>query len=269
LIRGWDFVKIAAAKMPRVSIRKLFIYLLAIASCVLLALNIHQRASGLFTSSLTPTGPSGPPGLSSSESRSDGPDGAARAPSPVAPPQPPQPKRIALDGSVLDPSDKYIPDVQHRPWYMNDGLIRPTSCKIDEETGQRDAKVLPNEAPGQDRIPGQLMYVPPDGFVPENQDDADVPLKTILLWNGVGSWGGLRPGRGVFLKERCPVSSCVISSNRVDGAKADLVVFKDHFTMPSFARTPEQLWMLYLLECPLHTQMFKQKEVFNWTSTYR
>ena len=25
---------------------------------------------------------------------------------------------------------------------------------------------------------------------------------------------GLKPGRGVFLKEKCPVSSCVISSNR-------------------------------------------------------
>ena len=49
--------------MPRVSIRKLFVYLLAIASCVLLALNIQQRATGLFTSSLTPTGP-GPSGPS-------------------------------------------------------------------------------------------------------------------------------------------------------------------------------------------------------------
>ena len=39
--------------------------------------------------------------------------------------------------------------------------------------------------------------------------------------------------------------------------------------MPSFSRPPDQLWMLYLLECPLHTQMFKQKHVFNWTSTYR
>ena len=48
-------------KMPRISIRKLFVYLLAIASCVLLALNIQQRATGLFTSSLTPSGPSGPP----------------------------------------------------------------------------------------------------------------------------------------------------------------------------------------------------------------
>lgn len=48
-------------RMPRISIRKLFVYLLAIASCVLLALNIQQRATGLFTSSLTPSGPSGPP----------------------------------------------------------------------------------------------------------------------------------------------------------------------------------------------------------------
>ena len=28
------------------------------------------------------------------------------------------------------------------------------------------------------------------------------------------SWGSLKPGRGVFLKERCPVSSCVLASNR-------------------------------------------------------
>ena len=48
--------------MPRVSIRKLFVYLLAVASCILLALNIQQRATGLFTSSLTPSdpGPAGP-----------------------------------------------------------------------------------------------------------------------------------------------------------------------------------------------------------------
>jgi len=249
--------------MPRVSIRKLFVYLLAIASCVLLALNIQQRASGLFTSSLTPTGPG-----------SSGPSAPPPGPQPVhlplnkVPEEEIQPKK-KLDGTVLDPSDHSIPDLAHRPWYMKNGEIRPTQCKVSDETGQRIAKVLPNEAPEEDRIPEQLMYVPPEGFIPENMEDSEAPLKTILMWNGLGSWGGLRPGRGVFLKEKCPVSSCVISSNRIDGAKADLVVFKDHFTMPSFSRPPEQLWMLYLLECPLHTQMFKQKYVFNWTSTYR
>ena len=47
--------------MPRVSIRKLFVCFFGISSCLLLALNVQQRATGLFTSSLTPTGPSGPP----------------------------------------------------------------------------------------------------------------------------------------------------------------------------------------------------------------
>lgn len=39
--------------------------------------------------------------------------------------------------------------------------------------------------------------------------------------------------------------------------------------MPTYERPRDQLWMMYLLECPLHTQMFKAKDVFNWTSTYR
>ena len=36
----------------RLSIRKLTIYSLAVTSCLLLALNIHQRTLGLFTSNL-------------------------------------------------------------------------------------------------------------------------------------------------------------------------------------------------------------------------
>ena len=52
---------------------------------------------------------------------------------------------------------------------------------------------------------------------------------------------------------------------------ADIVMFKDHFTMPTFRRPPSQLWLLYMLECPLHTQMFKAatRGHFNWTATYR
>ncbi len=261
--------------MPRVSIRKLFVYLLAVASCILLALNIHQRVTGIFTSPLEPPTGSGPgaSGVRFHLEGGGGKGGAASSPSGSKGQLPPAgtttPPKRKFDGSILDPTDMTIPDTAHRPWYMRDGEIRPKQCPVDPDTGERLAKVLPSEMSNSDRIPEQLMYVPPEGFVPENQEDADVKLKKIVLWNGVGSWGGLRPGRGVFLKERCPVSTCAISSNRIDGPSADLVIFKDHFTMPSFERTPDQLWMLYLLECPLHTQMFKQKNVFNWTSTYR
>ena len=128
------------------------------------------------------------------------------------------------------------------------------------------------------------MYLPPTGTLSINQEDPNVPLKKILLWNGASSWGGLKPGRGIFLKEKCPVSSCVLSSTRSEAESVDLVLFKDHFTMPYFRRPSNQLWMLYLLgiftawkynmiskylECPLHTQIFKQASIFNWTATYR
>ena len=72
----------------------------------------------------------------------------------------------------------------------------------------------------------------------------------------------------IFL-EKCPVSSCVISSSRLDAQSSDLVLFKDHFTKPSFSRPTNQLWMMYFLECPLHTQNIRQKNMFNWTATYR
>ena len=98
-------------------------------------------------------------------------------------------------------------------------------------------------------------------------------------------------------QEECPVSSCALVSSRSEAERADLVIFKDHFTMPTFDRPSYQKWMLYLLgelnvnhvlrgtitiitnprlaqtyfiaECPLHTQMFKFPSVFNWTATYR
>ena len=73
----------------------------------------------------------------------------------------------------------------------------------------------------------------------------------------------------LLLTEKCPVNSCVISSSRLDSQQADLVLFKDHFTKPSFSRPTNQLWMMYFLECPLHTQNIRQKNMFNWTSTYR
>lgn len=141
--------------------------------------------------------------------------------------------------------------------------------KENEDNSIGDNRIFPEDFPDHDRIPEQLMYLPPKHAVPKNMDDVNAPLKKILLWNGIQSWGGLRAGRGVFLKEKCPVNSCVISSSRLDAQQADLVLFKDHFTRPTFSRPTNQLWMMYFLECPLHTQNIRQKNLFNWTSTYR
>jgi len=170
---------------------------------------------------------------------------------------------------ALDPNNLQIPEESERPWYMKGGQLYPKNSVINTTTGIRSVKIFPDELPGEDRIPDQLMYLPPAGTLPDNQEDPNVPLKKILLWNGASSWGGIKPGRGIFLKEKCPVSACVLSSTRAEAESADLVLFKDHFTMPYFKRPLNQIWMLYLLECPLHTQIFKQASIFNWTATYR
>ena len=118
--------------MPRVSIRKLFIYFLAVASCLLLAINIQQRTVGMFSTggggfpsapgltgtriglSLSGPGPSGAGPKSgeevdvkiNEESVVEGKtDKKSR-------------RRKALGGGDLDPSDLTIPEVPQRPWYM-------------------------------------------------------------------------------------------------------------------------------------------------------
>jgi hypothetical protein len=91
------------------------------------------------------------------------------------------------------------------------------------------------------------MFLPPAGDIPDNQEDASLPLKKILMWNGVSSWGGVRPGRGEFIKQECPVSTCAIVMDRGQADQADMVLFKDHFNLPSFKRPLSQIWMIFML----------------------
>jgi hypothetical protein len=96
-------------------------------------------------------------------------------------------------------------------------------------------------------------------------------LKNILLYYGLGmSWGAhITTGRSVFLQQKCPVNACRLTGNRAHLSKADVVVFKDVFMNPKVKRIPSQLWVMYMLECPLNTQNFVDKNVFNLTATYR
>ena len=189
--------------MPRLSIRKLFLYVLAVASCLLLALNIHQRTIGLFTSNL-PGGrsrlfggrhvdgksyPSGPSGLGDVSLTGERHDRNQR-----------ELHTVVSSDNVIEASDKLIPSSDLRPWYMREGKIRPTFEENGDQTSSDKIRVFPEEYPNHDRIPEQLMFLPPKYALPENMEDSKAPLKKILLWNGIQSWGGLKAGRGAFLK---------------------------------------------------------------------
>ena len=197
--------------MPRVSVRKAFVYLLAVASTVLLLLNVHQTLVGHYTwSGSGPSGSgSGPGGTGNSE--------PAKA---EAVPSSPSKKaksgaafsqaeverllkdnseheirpRRKLDLSPLDPDDSVIPEPAQRPWYMKGGSAQPVHAVVDPQTGRRNATLTPAEGASWaiDRIDDQLMFFPPRGVLPENIEDPSTPLKKILLWNGVGSWGQVR-----------------------------------------------------------------------------
>jgi hypothetical protein len=48
---------------------------------------------------------------------------------------------------------------------------------------------------------------------------------------------------------------------RADQKTSDLVIFKDHFVMTWGDRPPGQLWMMYMLECPVHTQVCAERRL--------
>ena len=144
-----------------------------------------------------------------------------------------------------------------RPWYLSGGAIRPSHVMMNR-TGHRTSHLFPEESPGQDRITEQLMFLPPATEIPSNQEDASLPLKKILMWNGVSSWGGVRPGRGEFIKQECPVSTCAIVTGRDQAEQVDMVLFKDHFNLPTFKRPQSQIWIIFMLGKMLLSDVLKQ-----------
>ncbi|KFM64182.1 Glycoprotein 3-alpha-L-fucosyltransferase A, partial [Stegodyphus mimosarum] len=112
------------------------------------------------------------------------------------------------------------------------------------------------------------MYVPPGYAAFRNATRA--PLKRILLYFGRKGWSDLPMGREVFIRDQCPVDTCEITVDLKKAVTADLILFKDKFISPTHQRSPRQIWLLFLLECPLHTQSFADMSgLFNWTASYR
>nr|CAD7441845.1 unnamed protein product [Timema bartmani]CAD7461304.1 unnamed protein product [Timema tahoe] len=249
--------------VPRVSLRRTFFYLVCAVPLVFLALTLTQHQDQWARSLLAgDAGAPSPPlnkltrpadrDAAEAEStpelrRSQGVASAAALPEE-------DPGDRGNEGGEVEEQEE---EEEGKPWYMSGGTRRSSSSR-------RLLGLWPAEEPGSDRIAQQLMYVP-ENYDPEKQ----VHLKKILLYNGLGSWSPLKQGRESFLQSQCPVDTCTISTNKAEAQDADAILFKDHFVNPGHLRPGNQVWILYFLECPYHTQHVKHNDVFNWTATYR
>ncbi|KAL3217915.1 hypothetical protein MRX96_050908 [Rhipicephalus microplus] len=150
------------------------------------------------------------------------------------------------------------------PWFFTNGTEwpRPTS-KL-----SRLGNVWPDpRSPHDDRIVSQLMYLPP-GYKGQPKS-INSSMKTILL---DGSWYDFLGGQALFLRDRCPVDKCrvykgIASSN--DALSADAIIFKDGYGSGPKKRRGNQLWILYLLENPLHSFIGEHSSGIDLTATYR
>ncbi|XP_078036874.1 glycoprotein 3-alpha-L-fucosyltransferase A [Augochlora pura] len=149
-------------------------------------------------------------------------------------------------------------DPSRRPWYMKKGIRRPFPALKSNRTGRRLARLWPEEDAYDDRVTNQLMFVPND----YNKTLTERLLKKIMVPHGMSE---AKVGQDIFLQHRCPVNTCTII--RDDPTEADLILFKDYVTHVG-RRSSKQVWMLYFLECPYHTQNVKNA-IINWTATYR
>lgn len=151
-----------------------------------------------------------------------------------------------------------------KPWYFANGKRLPLPARKSRKTRSRIGKLHPHEDPWHDRITNQLMFMPPsyDKIIDSQK------YKTILLYNGLAPWN-VKQGIETFTNIKCPVYTCNLTANREAAHYADLVLYKDYFIPTAVARPPKQLYMLYFLECPYHTQQVKYPDAFNWTATYR
>ncbi|KAF2900250.1 hypothetical protein ILUMI_05934 [Ignelater luminosus] len=143
---------------------------------------------------------------------------------------------------------------KQKPWYFKNGAAFP-------HPSNETPRLFPEQMEG-DRITEQLMYLP------ENYSDANTSRKVILAVEGLQAW---HQNAGSVAFQGCPASRCMLTENEDEKTfkKADAVLFQ-HTSYPSAAyRPPEQVWILYLLECPYYTFIYEHGNVFNWTATYR
>lgn len=128
-----------------------------------------------------------------------------------------------ISNELLDNTKNNDDKSDGRPWYFSNGDKYPNEARVNKKTNRRIAKLFHHED-RRDRITNQLMFVPPN----YEEIQASGKLKTILLYNGLGTWN-VKAGRSVFIQSKCPVDTCTITPNRDSAKTADLILYKDHY----------------------------------------
>uniref|UniRef100_T1KST4 Fucosyltransferase n=1 Tax=Tetranychus urticae TaxID=32264 RepID=T1KST4_TETUR len=183
---------------------------------------------------------------------------------------------------------------------MTNGTITPNPSDISSS----QLPLFPEDtASWDDRIVNQLMYIP-FGY-DSSKLFKQSKLKKIFLLDK-SSWGQMVPsGQDIFLRDSCPVNTCQITFDAKYKTEADAIIFKvcyntiyisiniatrsifadtapnklkkclifrcfDHYFKPKHVKPQNQIWILYILESPLHTPSFRGlNDVINWTASYR
>lgn len=90
--------------------------------------------------------------------------------------------------------------------------------------------------------------------------------KTIIVVNGPNE------GNSRLHSENCPVTDCDFTSSTNNIVQASAVIFFNNLAMTTkfkLLRSPNQIWILYLLESPHHSISVLEHDLINWTATYR
>ncbi|XP_029162756.1 glycoprotein 3-alpha-L-fucosyltransferase A-like isoform X1 [Nylanderia fulva] len=250
--------------LPRISLKRYFFYALCLTGSLLVLLNSLQDE---IWHSIRPHPPGQPQSVRAAgdglKMKPDWPSKSKKPTMRVLRTRERVKKRLPsealnVNGSISLGENSIDLDPTRRPWYMKGGTRRPFPARKARNTGRRLAQLWPEENAYDDRVTNQLMFVPPD----YNRTGSEHPLKKIMIPHGMAE---AKVGPDIFFQQRCPVNTCTIVRDNPDSA--DLILFKDYITHVG-RRSNNQVWMLYFLECPYHTQSVKNA-LINWTATYR
>ena len=86
-----------------------------------------------------------------------------------------------------------------------------------------------------------------------------------------GGFGETPEGQLKFLADECPVDACVLTSDHKLQRNASVLLFQGAVDLAlNYEKLPHQVFVLWLLESPMHTGMFYgARSQINWTASYR